>query len=105
MRHAGAPGVYVAEIKTDGALGAPQRLSQDERRNIPFSWTPDSKSVIFTSDRDGAFHIFKQSIDQLAPDLLVGGDQNVQGARLNPDGSEILYLLNPSPTDADPEPD
>jgi Tol biopolymer transport system component len=25
----------------------------------------------------------------------------MQGARLNPDGSEILYLLNPSPTDAD----
>jgi Tol biopolymer transport system component len=68
---------------------------------MPFAWTPDGKSVIFTSDRDGALHIFKQSVDQPAPDLLVGGDKNAQGARLNPDGSEILYLLNPSSTDAD----
>jgi Tol biopolymer transport system component/DNA-binding winged helix-turn-helix (wHTH) protein len=101
LRWSGAPEVYVAEVKAGGGLGTPHRLSLDERRNLPYSWTPDSKSVIFTSDRDGAFHIFKQSIDQLAPDLLVGGDKNVQGARLNPDGSEILYLLNPSPTDGD----
>ena len=102
LRWAGAPQVYVAEVKADGAgLGTPHRLSLDERRNMPFAWTPDSKSVIFASDRDGAFHIFKQSIDQPAPDLLIGGDKNVQGARLIPDGSEILYLLNPSPTDAD----
>jgi Tol biopolymer transport system component/DNA-binding winged helix-turn-helix (wHTH) protein len=101
LRRAGAPEVYIAEIKPDGGLATPHRLSQDERRNIPFAWTSDSKSVIFTSDRDGAFHIFKQSVDQPAPDLILGGDKNVQGARLNPDGSEILYLLNPSPSDAD----
>jgi Tol biopolymer transport system component/DNA-binding winged helix-turn-helix (wHTH) protein len=101
LRWAGAPEVYVAEVKAGGGLGTPHRLSLDERRNMPFAWTPDSKSVIFTSDRDGALHIFKQSIDQPAPDLLVGGDKNVQGARLIPDGTEILYLLTPSTTDAD----
>jgi Tol biopolymer transport system component/DNA-binding winged helix-turn-helix (wHTH) protein len=101
LRWAGAPEVYVAEVKTAGGLGTLHRLSLDERRNVPFAWTPDSKSVIFTSDRDGAFHIFKQSIDQPVPDLLVGGDKNAQGGRLNPDGSEILYLLNPSATEAD----
>ncbi len=101
LRRAGAPEVYVADIKPNGGIATPHRLSQDERRNIPFAWTPDSKSVIFTSDRDGAFHIFKQSVDQPMPDLILGGDKNVQGARLNPDGSEILYLLNPSPSDAD----
>jgi len=101
LRWAGAPEIYVAAVKAGGGLGKPQRLSQDERRNMPFAWTPEGKSVIFTSDRDGALHIFKQSIDQPAPDLLVGGDKNAQGARLNPDGSEILYFLNPSPTDAD----
>jgi Tol biopolymer transport system component/DNA-binding winged helix-turn-helix (wHTH) protein len=101
LRWTGTPEVYVAEVKSRGGLGTPHRLSQDERRNMPFSWTPDGKSVIFASDRDGALHIFKQSIDQPAPDLLVGGDKNVEGARLSPDGSEILYLLNPSPSDAD----
>jgi Tol biopolymer transport system component/DNA-binding winged helix-turn-helix (wHTH) protein len=101
LRRADAPEIYVAEVKAGSSLGTLHRLSLDERRNMPFAWTPDGKSVIFTSDRDGAMHIFKQSIDQPAPDLLVGGDKNAHGARLNPDGSEILYLLNPSPTDAD----
>jgi Tol biopolymer transport system component/DNA-binding winged helix-turn-helix (wHTH) protein len=101
LRRADAPEIYVAEVKAGSGLGTLHRLSLDERRNMPFAWTPDGKSVIFTSDRDGAMHIFKQSIDQPAPDLLVGGDKNAHGARLNPDGSEILYLLNPSPTDAD----
>jgi Tol biopolymer transport system component/DNA-binding winged helix-turn-helix (wHTH) protein len=101
LRKAGAPEVYVAEINANGALAAPRRLSQDERRNLPYAWTPDGKSVIFTSDRDGAFHIFKQSVDQPAPDLILGGSKSVQLARLNPDGSEILYLLNPSPSDPD----
>lgn len=45
LRHAGAPGVYVAEIKMDGALEVPLRLSQDERRNLPYAWT-DRKSVV-----------------------------------------------------------
>jgi Tol biopolymer transport system component/DNA-binding winged helix-turn-helix (wHTH) protein len=101
LRKAGAPEVYVAEINADGTLATPRRLSQDERRNLPYAWTPDGKSVIFTSDRDGAFHIFKQSVDQPAPDLILGGSKNVQVPRLNPDGSEILYLLNPSPSDSD----
>ena len=101
LRRADAPEIYVAEVKAGSSLGTLHRLSLDERRNMPFAWTPDGKSVIFTSDRDGAMHIFKQSIDQPAPDLLVGGDKSAQGGRLNPDGSEILYLLNPSATDVD----
>jgi Tol biopolymer transport system component/DNA-binding winged helix-turn-helix (wHTH) protein len=102
LRRAGAPDVYVAEVLAGGrGLGPLHRLSLGEGRNMPFSWTADGKSVIFASDREGAYHIFKQSLDQPAPDLLVGGDSDAQGARLNPDGSEILFLENPSATDKD----
>jgi Tol biopolymer transport system component/DNA-binding winged helix-turn-helix (wHTH) protein len=96
LRWAESPVVYVGEIeRAGGSLTSLRRLSLIERRNLPFSWTPDSQSVIFSSDRDGAFHLFKQAIDQLAPDLLVGGDQSVTIARLNPDSSEILFARNP----------
>jgi Tol biopolymer transport system component/DNA-binding winged helix-turn-helix (wHTH) protein len=95
LRWAESPVVYVGEIdRAEGSLTSLRRLSLIERRNLPFSWTPDSQSVIFSSDRDGAFHLFKQAIDQLAPDLLVGGDQSVTIARLNPDSSEILFARN-----------
>jgi len=100
LRWAESPGVYVSHLEAGGSRLSPlQRLSLDERRNFPYTWTPDGKSVIFTSDRDGVFHLFKQAIDQPAPDLLVGGDQSVILARLNADSSQILYGLNPDPND------
>ena len=59
--------VYVAELRDGGKrLSTPQRLTLDERQDYPYSWTADSKAVIFASDRDGPWHIFKQSIDQTA---------------------------------------
>jgi Tol biopolymer transport system component/DNA-binding winged helix-turn-helix (wHTH) protein len=100
LRWAESPVVYVSEIDhAAGSLTSLHQLSLIERRNLPFSWTPDSRSVIFSSDRDGVFHLFKQAIDQPAPDLLVGGDHSVTAARLNPDSSEILFVRSPDPGD------
>ena len=102
LRWAEAPVVYISEVQQAGRHLSPLRpLSLDERSNYPYTWTPVGKSVIFTSDRDGIFHRFKQAIDQPAPDLLVDGDQPVILARLNPDSPEILYALSPIPGDAD----
>src|SRR6266850_4302005 len=102
LRWAESPVVYISEVQQAGRHLSPLRpLSLDERRNYPYTWTPDGKSVIFTSDRDGIFHLFKQAIDQPAPDLLVDSDQPVILARLNADSSEILYALSPMPDDAD----
>jgi Tol biopolymer transport system component/DNA-binding winged helix-turn-helix (wHTH) protein len=100
LRWAESPVVYVTQIdRAGGSLTPLRQLSLIERRNLPFSWTPDSRSVIFSSDRDGVFHLFKQAVDQPAPDLLVGGDQSVTAARPNPDGSEILFAVKPDPRD------
>ena len=100
VRGVDSAGVYITKIEGAGNRLSPlQRLSLDERRNFPYTWTPDGKSVIFTSDRDGVFHLFKQAADQPAPDLLVGGEQSVTLARLNPESSAILYTLNPEPSD------
>jgi len=90
------PDVYVVELLDHGTrLGAPKRLTLDERQDFPFAWTPDSKRVIFVSDRDGVYHIFEQAIDQPEPELLVGGDEPLMVSRLSADGSSIHYLVNP----------
>jgi Tol biopolymer transport system component/DNA-binding winged helix-turn-helix (wHTH) protein len=102
LRWAESPAVYISQLEAGGARLSPlKRLGLDERRNLPYTWTPDGKSVIFTSDRDGVFHLFKQAIDQPAPDLLVGGDQSVNVARLNADSSAILYAVAPAAHDTD----
>ena len=93
IRWNGEAHVYVAEVGPGRRIAAPQRLSLGEGRNYPFAWTPDGKSVLFTSDRAGRSHLFKQRIDQPAPEVLVGGDESVILGRLIPDGSQVLYLV------------
>jgi DNA-binding winged helix-turn-helix (wHTH) protein/Tol biopolymer transport system component len=90
------PDIYITELNSAGTrLSVPRRLTLDERRDLPFSWTPDSKAVLFSSDRDGTFHIFKQQIDQTVPELLVGGNEQAMGPRLAPDNATVLYVIWP----------
>jgi Tol biopolymer transport system component len=87
------PDVFISEVRTpDFKLSRPRRLTLDERSDFPYAWTPDSKAVIFGSDRDGPYHVFKQEIDRSAPELLVGGAEDANGPRLGPDGSTLLFL-------------
>ena len=93
LRRTLQPNVYVAQLQDHGTrLSTPQLLTPDEWYDFPTAWTSDSKSVLFFSDRDGVFHIFKQAIDQTQPQLLVGGGEAVALPRLNPDGSIVLYV-------------
>jgi DNA-binding winged helix-turn-helix (wHTH) protein/Tol biopolymer transport system component len=96
MKYSLNPDVYIAEMKADGTrLGPQDRLTLDEGRDYPFAWTPDNKTVLFASDRDGLFHVFKQRIDQSIPELLVGGNEAAMTPRLTPDNSTILYVIWP----------
>jgi Tol biopolymer transport system component/DNA-binding winged helix-turn-helix (wHTH) protein len=85
--------VYVARLEANGTrLETPRLLTLDERQDLPWAWTPDSKQVIFGSDRDGSFHLFRQAPEQTTPELLVGGKENSMLPRLTPDGKQIVYF-------------
>ncbi len=86
------PDVYVANLEDRGLrIGEPQRLTFDDHDDYPYDWTPDSKAIIFASDRSGTFKIYKQGIDQTTPDLVVSDTSNLAIPRLSPDGTEVLY--------------
>src|SRR5215469_10318963 len=93
--------VFIAEFdKNKQRLSAPYRLTLDENWNYPFAWTPDSNSVLFASNRNGTWKIFKQSLDQATAEPIAEG-QSVILPRLSADGSEVLYIegyrpFNPS---------
>lgn len=90
--------VYLADLTEGGKrFSTPKRLTMDERGPLPFSWTPDSRAVIFTSYREGPRNIYKQAIDSTQPELLVGGNETLNISRLNPDSTELLYLAIPNP--------
>jgi Tol biopolymer transport system component/DNA-binding winged helix-turn-helix (wHTH) protein len=92
--------VYVAELKSrEFKLSTPRRLTLDDRTDFPYAWTPDSDAVIFNSDRDGPYHVFKQAFAGTEPELLAGGPEDAYLPRLSPDGSTVLFLSQPIPRD------
>ena len=96
FRQAVEPDVYVTDLDANGTrLSTPRRLTLDERADFPYSWTPDSKSVIFTSDRNGRFNIFRQGVHDAEPEILVRSDEDLAVPRLSPDGNSIIYLITP----------
>ena len=92
--------VYIGALAEDSTrLVAIKRLTLDENQNLPFAWTPDSKAVLFSSNRNGSSEIFKQATDQpLAEGMMTSAEQLLQ-PRVTPDHSEILYISTPKSAD------
>jgi serine/threonine protein kinase len=95
--------VYLAEFFAKGPrLSTPHRLTLDDADDLPFDWTFDDSAVLFISNRTGTsntFNIFRQRIDETSAEMLVFGPEQKTISRLNPDGSQILYLVPPNPKD------
>jgi Tol biopolymer transport system component/DNA-binding winged helix-turn-helix (wHTH) protein len=95
--------VYLTDVEAHGnRLSPPRRFTLSDWHDFQPSWMPDSKAVLFVSNRDGMSHIFKQNLDENQPELLVGGEHEVFQPQPTPDGSGILYLAGfyePRPSD------
>jgi hypothetical protein len=95
---------YVADVKPGNpSLANVRRLTFDDRNDFPFDWTPDSKAIIFVSDRNGPSDIFKQGIDQREAEAVVTGVEDKWLPAVTADGAWIIYLSYPKgkhfPTD------
>jgi DNA-binding winged helix-turn-helix (wHTH) protein/Tol biopolymer transport system component len=71
-------------------MKTPRRLTLDANGNVAEAWTPDSKAVLFVSNRNGTWKLFKQNIDEITAEVLVEG-RSLFLPRLSADGSEVLY--------------
>ena len=72
-----------------------RRLTLDERTNYPHAWTADSRAVIFESDRNGNYDLFKQPVDRRTPETLVATPLTEMLPQLTPDGRFVLYAARP----------
>jgi DNA-binding winged helix-turn-helix (wHTH) protein/Tol biopolymer transport system component len=96
-KHAPQDDIFVADIRQNSELSHPQRLTLDERLDYAMAWTADSKAVVFYSNRNGPFHVFKQDIHSAQPVLLVGGPDDLYAPRMTPDQSSVLYTVRARP--------
>jgi Tol biopolymer transport system component len=84
--------VYVAPFSASAPRPlTPRRLTLDDANDYPFDWTPDSKAVLFISDRNGTRNIYRQEIDKTTAEMLSVGPENKVLCRLSPDGTQLLY--------------
>jgi eukaryotic-like serine/threonine-protein kinase len=88
--------VDIAQLQGGGTrISNLRHFTLSESSDWPCDWTPDSKTVIFHSNRDGHEATYKQSLNADSPELLVE-DSGSQGcAKVSPDGKWLLYVHSP----------
>ena len=59
--------------------------------DYPHAWAPDNHAVIFESNRNGHWRLFRQKIDEQEPEPLVLSDADNVLAQASPDGKWVLY--------------
>jgi DNA-binding winged helix-turn-helix (wHTH) protein/Tol biopolymer transport system component len=92
-------GAFIAKFDArTRQFGEPRRMTLDENENIASAWTADSRAILFASNRNGTWKLFKQGIDETTPEALT--EAPIIGlSRLSPDGSQVLYLSSSTPDD------
>ncbi len=68
-----------------------RRLTFALADEYPHTWTPDNSAVIFESNRNGAFGLFRQNIDAPEPEPLVLSNADCVLPQASPDGKWVLY--------------
>jgi serine/threonine protein kinase len=96
LKRTGQMEVYVAELQGKGSrMKALRRLTWEDRDDYPACWTPDSKALLLTSNRNGNLDIFKQSLGERTAQAVVASPEDECNPLLTPDGQWILYFTSP----------
>jgi Tol biopolymer transport system component len=92
LKWLGHSSIHVADLETNPArMTNVRRFAPSEGQDAPLDWTADGKEFIFSSNRNGHFGIFKQSLDGDTAQALVTGPHDWTDARVSPDGMWLLY--------------
>lgn len=84
--------MYLGELGPDGvSMNAPRRFTLDNRGSIPSSWTLDGQAILFDSDRNGKWEVFRQGLNESVAEVVIEGPVDDWDAKPSPDGSWLLY--------------
>ncbi len=91
LKWIGQTTIYVAPLQTSGAIGSPRHFTLSESNSSGADWTSDGRTLVFVSNRSGHYGIYRQSLNDDAPQPLVVGPQDVGRPRVSPDGAWVVY--------------
>ncbi|MGA8272283.1 MAG: hypothetical protein WB919_12045 [Candidatus Sulfotelmatobacter sp.] len=85
--------VYFGELANGGdELKAPERLTLNENLNWPSGWSSDGKTLLFYSNREGSFNIYKQGITERSAEPVATGPEDKWAPQISPDGKWVIYM-------------
>jgi dipeptidyl aminopeptidase/acylaminoacyl peptidase len=93
--------IYVVPV--DGAA-PPQCLTHEGTSNTRPRWTPDSKRIIFVSDRSNGSQIWSMNLDGSNPKPVTSIPTGGDAVTVSPDGKLILFKSDVYPECAPPNP-
>lgn len=85
--------IYV--IPLDG--GIPRQITRDGMHNERPRWTPDSRHIVYTSDRSGTSQIWIMDPDGANAKQITTLSTEANGELVSPDGKRILFSSNVYP--------
>ena len=89
--------IYVGELRDEGAtLMNVRRLTLDERSDKPGAWMPDSREVLFHSNRGGSWALWRQGLEETDPEVIASTSEEVY-AVVDASGSWILHWSSGDP--------
>jgi serine/threonine protein kinase/Tol biopolymer transport system component len=74
--------------------GPPTRLTVSDGLDFPNDWTPDSREVLFTSDRNGRLEVFRQAVGSDTAEPIAFPFPNPGLCCVSPDGNWILIFTS-----------
>ena len=84
--------IYVGRMAAAGALLQDvRRVTLDDRVDMMPAWMADDSTIMFCSDRNGTFDIFRQRMDAAVAEPVVTGPGDQYSPHLSPDRAWILY--------------
>ncbi|WP_433965010.1 protein kinase domain-containing protein [Tunturiibacter gelidiferens] len=92
--------VYVAGLASGAtSITPPKHLTLTAAEEFPSAWSPDSKSIIFVSNRDRTWGFYRQPLNE-GPATLIQTGIDSEGLgyifpRVSPDGKWLIYAAFP----------
>lgn len=78
-------------VMNESGSGEPVRLTHSNRLIVGLTWTRDGKYLVFSSNRDGSFGLWKVPVSGGAPQRLNVGGENSYSPAISPSGNMLAY--------------
>ncbi len=80
---------HIYTVALDG--GTPLQLTKEGTLNERPKWTPDSKQIVFVSNRSGQSQIWRMWSDGTVPKPVTAISTEASGVSVSPDGKNIVF--------------